>query len=80
MSIPSLMATKTKNSAGSHLPPSSQRGLDRILNGDYQHVFDAQDFFSLDGSTGHVFDVIGGNGTMRSNVRGDKLAQIIKVS
>ena len=67
----------TKNSAGSHLLASS---LDLILNGDYQRVFDEQDYFSVDTSTGHVFDVIGGNGTMRCNVPGDKLAQIIQVS
>ena len=69
-----------KNSAGSHSLASSQRKLDLILNGDYQHVFRAQDYFSVDISTGHVFDVISGNGIMRSDVRGDKLAAIVKVS
>ncbi len=69
-----------KNSAGSHLLASSQHELDLILNADYQHVFHAQDYFSVDTSTGHVFDVINGNGIMRSNVRGNKLAEMVKVS
>ena len=74
-SVFSLMATE--NLAGS---PFSQRELDLILNGDYQHIFRAQDYFSVDISTGHIFDVISGNGIMRSDVRGDRLAEIVKVS
>lgn len=55
--------------------------LDFILNGDYMDVFRAQDYFSADNhSTGHVFDVIQGNGVMRSNVGGKKLVEIVKVS
>ena len=69
-----------KDLAGSHSLASSPQELDLILNGDYQHAFRAQDYFSVDISTGHVFDVIGGNGIMRSDVRGDRLAEFIKVS
>lgn len=73
----SLMA---KNWAGSNSSAASQQELDRILNGDYRNAFNAQDYFSVDNSTGHVFDVIDGNGIMRSNVGGDTLVKIIKVS
>ena len=68
------------NLAGSRSLASSPQELDLILNGDYQEVFNAQDYFSDDNSTGHVFDVISGNGIMRSDVRGDGLAEFIKVS
>ena len=70
----------TNDSARSQSWASSPRELDQILNGDYKHGFDAQYCFSVDDSTGHVFDVINGNGTMRSHVCGDKLADIVKVS
>lgn len=69
-----------KNSAGSYALGASPRDLDLILNGDYKDAFLAQDYFAVDNSTGHVFDVINGNGIMRSNVRGDKLVEIVKVS
>lgn len=69
-----------KSLAGSHASGASQRELDLILNGDYKNAFHAQDYFSADNSTGHVFDVIGGNGIMRSNVSGDDLVEIVKVS
>ena len=69
-----------ENLAASHSLAFSQRELDLILVGDYQHVFRAQDYFSVDISTGHIFDVISGNGIMRSNVRGDSLAEMVKVS
>lgn len=68
-----------KNSAASHSGASTQRELDLVLNKEYQHVFRAQDYFSVDISTGHVFDVVSGKGIMRSNVRGDKLVETIKV-
>ena len=58
----------------------SQRELDLVLNGAYQSCFHSKDYFSVDNSTGHIFDVINDNGIMRSNVRGDKLVEIIKVS
>ncbi len=70
-----------KSSAGSHpLGDSSQQELDLILNGEYKNAFQAQDYFSVDNSIGHVFDVIRGNGIMRSNVGGDELVEVIKVS
>ena len=59
---------------------ASQHELDLILNGDYSNAFGAQDYFSIDGSTGHIFDVIEGNGIMRSNLSGDGLVKMIKVS
>ena len=69
-----------KNSAGNYASAASPRDLDLILNGDYKDAFHAQDYFAVDNSTAHVFDVINGNGIMRSNVRGDNLAEIVKVS
>lgn len=67
-----------KSLAGSYASGASPRKLDLILNGDYENAFLAQDYFSMDNSIGHVFDVISGNGIMRSNVRGDKLVDIVK--
>ena len=70
-----------KISAGSHPSgDSSQQKLDLILNGDYMKVFHAQDHFPVDNSIGHVFDVVRGNGIMMSNVGGDELVELIKVS
>ena len=51
-----------------------------VLNGEYMTAFSAADYFSLSTSIGHVFDVIQGNGMMRSNIGGDDLVAIIKVS
>ena len=72
-----LMAT---NLAGSYPSGASQQELDLILNGDYKEVFRAQDYFSVDDSTGHIFDVMSGDGMMRSDIDGDKLMEIVKVS
>lgn len=69
-----------KSLAGSYPGGTSQSELDLILNGDYNNAFHAQDYFSVDNSTGHVFEVISGYGSMRSNVRGDELLDILKVS
>ena len=69
-----------KISAGSYPLGASQRDLDSILNGDYRDVFHAQDYFSVNSSTGHLFEVNSGNGSMSSDVRGDELVDIIKVS
>ena len=69
-----------KNLASSVASGVSQQELDLILNGDYQDVFYKQKYFSLDSSMGHIFDVVHGTGTMRCDVRGDKLAEIVKVS
>ena len=66
--------------SSSHPAGASQQQLDLILNGDYINVFHAQDYFSVGESIGHVFDVVGGNGIMRSNVSGDDLVEIVKVS
>ena len=63
----------------SHPLGTSQQQLDLILNGDYSKAFHAQDYFSVDDSIAHVFEVIGGNGIMRSNVSGDNLVEIVKV-
>ncbi len=58
----------------------SQEQLDLLLNADYQQAFDAQDYFSDDlSSVGHVFDIIDGKGSMRSNIRDDELHATIKV-
>ena len=60
---------------------ASQQELDRILNGEYRDAFRAQDYFSVDNnSIAHVFDVIKGNGIMRSNLGGDTIVNMIKVS
>ena len=59
---------------------ASQHELDLILNGEYKNAFNAQDYFSTDNSTCHIFDVIEGNGMMRSHVSGDELVERIKVS
>ena len=56
----------------------SQHELDLILNQDYMDAFRGKDYFS-DHSTGHVFDVVEGNGIMRSNIGGDGLMKMIKV-
>ena len=66
--------------SSSHPLSTSQRQLDLILNGDYSKAFLAQDYFSVGESICHVFEVIGGNGIMRSNVSGDNLVEIVKVS
>lgn len=66
--------------AGADSLGASQHELDLILNGDYEDAFGAQDYFSTDGSTGHIFDVIDGQGIMRSNLSGDGLVKMIKVS
>ena len=68
------------DSASSYPLESSQRELDLILNGEYMTAFGAPDYFSLNTSMGHVFDVIQGNGIVRSPVGGDDLVDIIKVS
>ncbi len=65
-------------SDGDSMGPSQQE-LDLILNEDFMAAFRNQDDFSVDPSTAHVFDVIKGNGIMRSNVGGDGLMKIIKV-
>ena len=55
--------------------------LERILNGDYKDAFNAQDYFSVDNkSTCHVFDVTNDEGIMKSNVGGDALMKMLKVS
>ena len=55
--------------------------LERILNGDYKDAFNAQDYFSVDNkSTCHIFDVTNDEGIMKSNVGGDALMKMIKVS
>ena len=55
--------------------------LERILNGDYKDAFNAQDYFSVDNkSTCHVFDVTNDEGIMKTNVSGDALLDLIKVS
>ena len=64
----------------SHQLGASQQQLDLILNGDYNNFFHAQEYFSVGDSKGHIFDVIGGNGIMRSNVSGDNLVEMVKVS
>ena len=70
-----------ENSTGSDpLGATTQPELDQILNGDYKNVFRAQDYFPMDISKGHIFDVVKGNGIMRSNVGGDTLVKMIKVS
>ena len=66
--------------SSSHTLGTPQQRLDLILNGDYSKAFHAQDYFSVGESIGHVFEVIGGNGIMRSNVSGDNLVEIVKVS
>ena len=66
--------------SSSHPLRTSQQQLDLILNGDYSNAFNAQDYFSVGDSIGHIFEVIGGNGIMRSNVSGDNLVEIVKVS
>ena len=68
------------DAAGNDPLGASQQELEQILNGDYKNAFRAQDYFSADSSTGHVFDVIRGHGIMRSNVDGDTLVKMIKVS
>ena len=73
----SIMA---KDSVNSYRLESSQQELDLVLNGEYMTAFRAPDYFSLNNSTGHVFDVIKGKGIMRTNVGGDALVGIIKVS
>ena len=60
--------------------PQPQPQLNQILYGDYDNIFNAQRYFSVDKSTAHLFDVVSGNGIMRSNVRGDELVEIVKVS
>lgn len=65
---------------GNDLLGATQQELEQILNGDYKNAFRAQDYFLTDNSTGHVFDVIKGHGIMRSNVDGDALVKMIKVS
>lgn len=57
----------------------STQQLDLILNGDYLQAFDSKVYFSEDASNGHIFDVINGNGLMRSNIGGDRLMEIVKV-
>ena len=59
---------------------ASQHEIDLILNGEYKNAFNAQDYFSTDSSTGHIFDVIEGNGIMRSHISGDELVKKVKVS
>ena len=66
--------------AGNDSLGASQQELEQILNGDYKNAFRAQDYFSTDNSTGHVFDVIKGHGIMRTNVDGDALVKMIEVS
>ena len=66
--------------AGRHPSEDSRQELDLILNGDHENCFHAQDHFTVDNSIGHVFDVISGNGIMRSDVGGDELVEIVKVS
>ena len=66
--------------SSSHPLGTSQQELDLVLNGDYSNAFHAQDYFSAGDSIGHVFEVIGGNGIMRSNVSGDNLVEVVKVS
>ncbi|CAD6589452.1 MAG: hypothetical protein ASARMPREDX12_003838 [Alectoria sarmentosa] len=58
--------------------PQPQPQLNQILYGDYDNIFNAQRYFSVDKSTAHLFDVVSGNGIMRSNVRGDELVEIVK--
>lgn len=76
----------TNMSAGSYpsaaAQPQSQPQphLNQILYGDYDNIFNAQRYFSVDKSTAHLFDVVSGNGMMRSNVGGDELVEIVKVS
>ncbi len=74
------MAAMYSAGSGSPALASSQRELDAVLNGDYRQVFSAQDYFSVGDSVGHIFDVVNGNGTMRSNLRGDELVEMVKVS
>ena len=60
---------------------SCAQELEGILNGDYKDAFNAQDYFSVDNqSTCHVFDVKNDEGIMKSNVGGDALMKMIKVS
>ena len=69
--------------SGDLMGASQEQGqeLDRVLNGEYRDAFRAQDYFSVDdNSTAHVFDVINGNGIMRSNLSGDILEKMMKVS
>ena len=67
--------------SGDSMGASQERELDQILNGEYRDAFRAQDYFSVDNkSTAHVFDVIRGNGIMRSNLSGDMLVKMMKVS
>ena len=55
--------------------------LERILNGDYKDAFKAQDYFAVDKqSTCHVFDVTNDEGIMKTDVDGDGLEKMIKVS
>ena len=71
---------RAKNPADGDSMRASQQELDRILNGDYKDAFGAQDYFSVDNkSTCHVFDVIKGNGIMRSNLSGDTLVKMMKI-
>ena len=67
-------------STGSDPLGATQPELDQILNGDYKNVFRAPDYFPMDISKGHIFDVVKGNGIMKSNVGGDTLVKMIKVS
>ena len=73
-------ASMAKAWAGDDSLGASQHELDLILNAGYQDAFQAQDYFSLDGSTCHVFDVIEGSGIMRSHIGGDEVLKMIKVS
>ena len=60
---------------------SCAQELEGILNGDYKDAFKVQDYFSVDDeSTCHVFDVMNDEGVMKSNVGGDALVKMIKVS
>ena len=71
-----------KNAAGGDSMGQEQElELDRILNGEYRDVFRAPAYFSVDNkSTGHIFDVIKGDGIMKSNLGGDTLMKMIEVS
>ena len=60
---------------------NSAQELERILNEDYKNAFNAQDYFSVDDhSTCHVFDETNDEGIMKTNVDGDALMKMIKVS
>ncbi|CAF9927216.1 MAG: hypothetical protein ALECFALPRED_003648 [Alectoria fallacina] len=72
------MSAGSYPSAAAQPQSQPQPHLNQILYGDYDNIFNAQRYFSVDKSTAHLFDVVSGNGMMRSNVGGDELVEIVK--